>query len=237
MPPLRAADSRQLRSPGGTRAITAGVSDPRGGTEGRGFTLGSSSHRATRSPCQAGVAPIFTPGPLAIGHRCAGAVGAAQCGPTSSPEGAPGSASPSLDLQRLLALPSRAPPLAEPLRVGTPPGRAPCPQPASHLRRAPPSRQSAAALRAECSCRPAGASSPPRPAASPPPAGPPPTPPAPPRTCSGAGPPSLKVRTALHAPDPPAGLFPGSRHSLRCVFQRGPVPRHVRPAVTNLDLL
>lgn len=71
----------------------------------------------------------------------------------------------------------------------------------------------------------------------PPPAGPPPTPTAPPRTCPGAGLPVSKSALSSTPLTTPAGLFPGSRHSLRCVFQQGPVPRHVRPAVTNFDLL
>lgn len=212
-----------------------GGSDPRGGTEGRGFTLGSSSHRATWSPCQAGVATIFTPGPLAIGHRCAGAEGASQCGPTSGPEGALGSASPPLDLQRLPALPSRAP---SPGRA--PPRRnpsGPSPLPAAGVSPAPsayePSVRGRFARRVQLPPRRCERPSPPRP----PPAGPPPTPTAPPRTCPGAGLPVSKSALSSTPLTTPAGLFPGSRHSLRRVFQQGPVPRHVRPAVTNFDLL
>lgn len=97
-----------------------------------------------------------------------------------------------------LPSPAETPPLAEPLRVGTPPGRAPCPQPASHLRRAPTSRQSVAALRAECSCHPAGASAPPRPAAA---SRSSPNRDRPSPHLPGGWAARLKVRTVLHAPD------------------------------------
>lgn len=133
--------------------------------------------------------------------------------PPPSPEGAPSASRPSAVEP---PSPAEPPPLAEPLRVRTAPG--PSPLPAARVSPAPSASEPSARRRVarRVPPPPSRCERPSRPRASA--AGPPRSSLAA-RTC-----PRRKVRTALHAPDPPAEVFPGSRHSLRCVRHRGRFP-------------
>lgn len=87
-----------------------------------------------------------------------GEVGAARCA-IGQPRGGPGSASHPWASSASLPFRVAPPPLTEPPSLAA--LRALSPQPASHLRRAPPGRRSVASLRAECSRHPAGLVAPP----------------------------------------------------------------------------
>ena len=218
---------RRAMSPGRNRALVSrrDASRPRGSFRFWGGTDAGASHWGARLPGRHGrparLEPQqYSPQGSPRSDTGSGRGGGRQVRHRPASRG-PRVSFPSLGLQRLPALPSRA---ASPDRAPFV-GRAPSPKPAASVSPAPsasgPSVRCLAARRVQ---PPPSRFGGPSLSARPPPTGPPRSR-STSRNCPGACWASrLKARAGLHAPDLPAPFSPDSRHSLRRVLPQGPGP-------------